>query len=205
MTDIIKLSDNQLKVLTAAADCEDGAARMPEKMKAAAAGKVAQALIERKLMREVRAKPGMPVWRRDGEARCFSLVILSAGRKALEMQAASDPEKADPGQQGHREERALGMAVESGAADPGASSPNPNAPAKPHSTRATKKSEIIALLQRPEGASLDALTGATGWLPHTTRAALTGLRKSGFEIERRQEEEQGSIYRIVMLASSKAS
>jgi hypothetical protein len=49
------------------------------------------------------------------------------------------------------------------------------------------------------------LIAATGWLPHTTRAALTGLRKSGFEIERRQEDGQGSIYRIILPASSEAA
>ena len=37
-----------------------------------------------------------------------------------------------------------------------------------------------------QGATLDALVNATGWLPHTTRAVLTGLRKRGFEIDRTQ-------------------
>jgi hypothetical protein len=40
------------------------------------------------------------------------------------------------------------------------------------------------LLCRSEGASLKELTDATGWLPHTMRAALTGLRKKGHAIER---------------------
>jgi hypothetical protein len=38
---------------------------------------------------------------------------------------------------------------------------------------------MLGLLQRPEGATLGELISATGWLPHTTRAALTGLRKKG--------------------------
>jgi hypothetical protein len=95
MTKIIKLTDSQLKVLAAAAERADGAASVPEKMKAAAASKIAQALIGRKLMREIRTKPGMPVWRRDEEARCFSLVIMSAGRKALEMLEAPNSEQMD--------------------------------------------------------------------------------------------------------------
>ena len=41
----------------------------------------------------------------------------------------------------------------------------------------------MAMLTGPDGASLDQLAAATGWLPHTTRAALTGLRKSGKFIE----------------------
>ena len=37
---------------------------------------------------------------------------------------------------------------------------------------------------------LDDLIGATGWLPHTTRAALTGLRQKGYCIERTQREDR---------------
>jgi hypothetical protein len=37
---------------------------------------------------------------------------------------------------------------------------------------------------------------ATEWLPHTTRAALTGLRKRGFALERINDEAKGSVYRI---------
>ncbi|MCT2557545.1 DUF3489 domain-containing protein [Tsuneonella sp. YG55] len=46
----------------------------------------------------------------------------------------------------------------------------------------TKTAAILGLLTRSEGATLDQLVEATGWLPHTTRAALTGLKKKGFEI-----------------------
>jgi hypothetical protein len=41
---------------------------------------------------------------------------------------------------------------------------------------------VVGLLQQPEGASLARLVEVTGWLPHTTRAALTGLRKRGFVV-----------------------
>ena len=40
------------------------------------------------------------------------------------------------------------------------------------------------MLRRAEGAKLNELVAATGWLPHTTRAALTGLRKKGHSIEK---------------------
>lgn len=48
------------------------------------------------------------------------------------------------------------------------------------SRKAVKKVDIVVnLLQREQGATLSELVDATGWLPHTTRAALTGLRKKG--------------------------
>lgn len=41
----------------------------------------------------------------------------------------------------------------------------------------SKASLLLDLLARPEGATLEQMVAATGWLPHTTRAALTGLKK----------------------------
>jgi hypothetical protein len=47
----------------------------------------------------------------------------------------------------------------------------------------TKQSRLATLLERDEGATLDQMILLTGWLPHTTRAALTGLRKKGYAID----------------------
>ena len=41
---------------------------------------------------------------------------------------------------------------------------------------------FIALLERDHGATIAELIAATGWLAHTTRAALTGLRKRGYAV-----------------------
>ena len=38
------------------------------------------------------------------------------------------------------------------------------------------------MLRRVEGATLAQMVEATGWLPHTARAALTGLKKKGHVI-----------------------
>jgi hypothetical protein len=46
----------------------------------------------------------------------------------------------------------------------------------------SKIASVITLLQRSEGATLAEMVEATGWLPHTTRAALTGLKKKGHVI-----------------------
>ena len=48
----------------------------------------------------------------------------------------------------------------------------------------SKQQQLTALMVRDEGATLDQMIAATGWLPHTTRAALTGLRKKGYAISR---------------------
>jgi hypothetical protein len=61
---------------------------------------------------------------------------------------------------------------------------------------------VIGLLGRAKGAGIEELVAVTGWLPHTTRAALTGLRKRGYTVERERSEKGGSVYRIVKDQSS---
>jgi hypothetical protein len=46
----------------------------------------------------------------------------------------------------------------------------------------TKVATLIALLSGPEGATLDEIVTATGWQPHTTRAALTRLKARGYTV-----------------------
>ena len=60
----------------------------------------------------------------------------------------------------------------------------------------TKASLVEALLGQDAGASLDDLCQATGWLPHTCRAFLTGLRKKGRILERHKREDGATIYRL---------
>ena len=50
-------------------------------------------------------------------------------------------------------------------------------------TTQSKRALVAAMLLRDEGATLDQIIVATGWLPHTTRAALSGLRKAGYAID----------------------
>jgi hypothetical protein len=61
----------------------------------------------------------------------------------------------------------------------------------------TKAAMILALLLRDSGATLTELMGVTGWLPHTTRAALTGLRKKGHTLEK-SKRDGATCYRIVV-------
>lgn len=67
--------------------------------------------------------------------------------------------------------------------------------------RLTKQDQIVELLSREEGASIDALMAATHWLPHTVRAALSGLRKKGYDIERRKDADGVTVYRIILPAA----
>lgn len=49
-------------------------------------------------------------------------------------------------------------------------------------TRPSKQQLLADLLVRDSGATIDEMVSATGWLHHTTRAALTGLKKKGYAL-----------------------
>ena len=68
-----------------------------------------------------------------------------------------------------------------------ASLQNPTASAAP-ARQPSKTDKVLELLKREGGATLEELVETTGWLPHTRRAALTGLRKKGHPIERSKIE-----------------
>jgi hypothetical protein len=60
----------------------------------------------------------------------------------------------------------------------------------------TKQAKLVELMARPRGATILQLQKATGWLPHTTRAALTGLRKRGIEVSRQKQDDGPSVYHV---------
>jgi Protein of unknown function (DUF3489) len=55
-----------------------------------------------------------------------------------------------------------------------------------------KRDQLIAMLARDNGASIAEIAAALEWLPHTSRAALTGLRKKGYTIERFDDVDGGT-------------
>ena len=63
-------------------------------------------------------------------------------------------------------------------------------------TKLTKPETILKFISRPSGATLGALEKATGWQPHSVRAALTGLRKAGHAIERGKDAKGVTVYRV---------
>lgn len=82
--------------------------------------------------------------------------------------------------------------VRTAARNASTSSPQPSILPKPP----TKTVRLIAMLQADGGANVEEISVALGWLPHSTRAALTSLRKAGHDIERIKPQDGPSRYRI---------
>ena len=64
---------------------------------------------------------------------------------------------------------------------------------------ASKQAKLIAMLKRPEGATIDAIVKALDWQPHTVRGAIAGAlkKKLGLKVESEKvDPERGRVYRI---------
>jgi len=70
----------------------------------------------------------------------------------------------------------------------------------------SKKDQLIALLSKPNGARISVIVGKLAWQAHTVRAALSGLRKQGFEITTSKSPKTGeTVYTILPRSESDAS
>jgi hypothetical protein len=207
----VKLTNTELMMMSAAAQRDDRGLEPPKSLKASAAAKVAAKLIAGGLVREIKAKKGAAVWRRDGKAgQAYSLKLTAAGLKAIVVDAedartaavgdastivdivpanaANANDAADEATGKIAEGTTIATTAETAAAKPVSGKPR----------EGTKIAQVINLLQRDQGATLDDLIAATGWLPHTARAALTGLRHRGYEVRlQRGDKGRASIYRVV--------
>jgi|TARA_R100000501_G_scaffold4652_1_gene9911 transcription initiation factor IIE alpha subunit len=63
-------------------------------------------------------------------------------------------------------------------------------------SRPSKIAHVIKMLSRAKGATLEEIGTATGWQPHSCRAALTGLRKKGHILVREARNAEETAYRI---------
>ena len=159
-----KLTDTQLVILSAAAGRKTRAVLpLPKSLKISkgTATNVLRALLKKSLIEEHLAAQGAKSWREDKTGRRFTLTITDAGLGVLD----AGPGKPSP----KRPKERLGNASPSGAPK-------------------GKAGTILAFLKRPEGVPLADLERATGWQPHSIRAALTGLRKRGITITRSKDD-----------------
>jgi hypothetical protein len=177
-----RLTEAQQAMLLSAVAREDGAVVAPQGGRKAGAIRIGTSLVARKLLRAGKAKPGRPIWRTDENGKKESLIITRAGRAAIEGG-----------------ERAPAFRKSTTAKSLTATAGVPKVAGALAAPRAgTKQALLIEMLSSEQGATLTALTDATGWLPHTARAALTVLRKKGFLITRdAAAASAGSAYRIV--------
>ena len=175
MTRTRRLNDLQLVLLSTASQRDDGRLLPPPDSigdRTPAVDKAIKSLLRRDLAAEPDASDIGDPSPADRD-RMIGVRITAAGRAAI------------------------GAGQDEGEEDRSSDEPKDKAPpvSKPSSRPASKIGTLLSLLRRDEGATLDEMIAATGWLPHTTRAALTGLRKKGHAIAKDKREDT-TCYRI---------
>jgi Protein of unknown function (DUF3489) len=177
-----KLIDTQLVILSSASQREDGFAVLPEGVRAASVKAAVIRLSKLGFLKQVRIKRDQPHWLTDEEGRRIGLKITTAGSAAIGVGDDSKGEEQPAPEPKRRSKK---------AAEPGEAQRETGAP-----RRGSKRAQIIGLMQGMAGATLNDMVEVTGWLPHTTRAALTGLRHKGYAIARGKNARAETVYRI---------
>lgn len=184
------LSDTHRVLLAAAGQRPDGTVLpVPDGLKArgAALQRALGKLLALGFVEEFGVAAEAPLWR-EAEGTRFGLRITDAGKRGIGI--AGEPEA--PGE------------VPDEETDEVPAGTGPALRATPRS--GTKGAALAALLARPGGAAMDELTAALGWLPHTVRAAMTGLRRKGLDVQRVPAAEgRPATYRIVGPAAAEAA
>lgn len=181
-----KLTDTQSIILSRAATRPGNLAMpLPAGLHGAAAQKVVGMMISCGWLEEVEAdlRKGEPLWRETGDGHGTTLIATEAGLEAIGIEpvvakATSAPRKAK--------------------SNPAPTSAAPGTPKRLAIRSGTKQAQIIALLQRPEGASIGEIVEATGWQPHSARGMISGAlkKKLGLSVTAEKVDGRGTVYRL---------
>ena len=158
------LSDTQLVILSAAARRpEHIALPLPESLRGGAATKVVGAMITKGLLQEVDASSskGEPLWRETGDGHGTTLVATDAGLATIGIES-EDATTTTTGVDGAPNEDPATDATTAPETAPKARRPR----------EGTKQATLIAMLRVPDGATIEEITGATGWQSHYADAGI---------------------------------
>ena len=186
-----KLSDSQLVVLSTACQRPDAFVfPVTLKLKGNAIGNVLKSLLTRGLLEEIPGRADDTIWRYDDEGAPLTLRATRAAFEALGI----EPDGTLAGDTAGTDETAAVEATE--PAEPAPVAPT-GAPAR-KTREGSKQAQLIGMLKRPEGASIEEIVAAFGWQAHTVRGAIAGAlkKKLGLDVTSEKVDGRGRVYRI---------
>jgi hypothetical protein len=191
-----QLSDSQFVVLTAACQRPDRCVfPVDKKLKGNAAGNVLKSLLNKGLIKEVRAKRDDTVWRHDKNNGKMTLHATRAAFDALGI----DPEEVAAIDDEAEESAAAATAGDAGTTHETSTKSKSRRRAAPKQTRAdSKQAQLIEMLKNPDGATIEEIVKKFDWQAHTVRGAIAGAlkKKLGLKVESEKVEHRGRVYRI---------
>ena len=196
MTTTIRLNDLQPMLLSSAAARDNGSLiPLPANctQDRARIGKAVAALLRRALIEELPVTDHRLAWR-ELDQDPVGLFITDAGRAAIGSELGQDVP--DHTVEAGAAADTIVVTSEHAADEQPVGHPEAAPSNSAEAPRAGSKiATVVVLLERKQGATLYEMVEATGWLPHTTRAALTGLRKKGRAIAK-DKRGDATCYRI---------
>jgi hypothetical protein len=138
------------------------------------------------------------IWRNVEDGRAVFLRITPAGLAAIGIEPEAAQEARAPQRPGAgRTDSPASDESPSAAAAQGRSASH-TAPLRGKTREGTKQAALVAMLQRPDGATIDEIVATTGWQPHTIRGAFAGALKKrlGLTVSSEKVDDRGRVYRI---------